>query len=242
MEKQSYYLSKYIPNFITILSLCCGLSSVRFSINENWKFAVYLIILAAIFDFFDGWFARKLKEGTNFGAELDSLSDFISFGIAPSLLIYYWSISELKSLGWSITMFFAVCAALRLARFTADIYLTSKPIDSSMYFVGIPSPAAAGLSLLPLFIFFKFDFAFIQNEYLNLCNLSIIGFLMVSKIPTMSLKNINFSKKTRPWIILLIAIICIGLISNLWLTLIFITSIYIASIFYTVFINLKTKN
>jgi len=242
MEKQSYYLSKYIPNFITILSLCCGLSSVRFSINENWKFAVYLIILAAIFDFFDGWFARKLKEGTNFGAELDSLSDFISFGIAPSLLIYYWSISELKSLGWSITMFFAVCAALRLARFTADIYLTSKPIDPSLYFVGIPSPAAAGLSLLPLFIFFKFDFAFIQNEYLNLCNLSIIGFLMVSKIPTMSLKNINFSKKTRPWIILLIAIICIGLISNLWLTLIFITSTYIASIFYTVFINLKTKN
>ena len=242
MEKQSYYLSKYIPNFITILSLCCGLSSVRFSINENWKFAVYLIILAAIFDFFDGWFARKLKEGTNFGAELDSLSDFISFGIAPSLLIYYWSISELKSLGWSITMFFAVCAALRLARFTADIYLTSKPIDPSMYFVGVPSPAAAGLSLLPLFIFFKFDFAFIQNEYLNLCNLSIIGFLMVSKIPTMSLKNINFSKKTRPWIILLIAIICIGLISNLWLTLIFITSTYIASIFYTVFINLKTKN
>ena len=242
MEKQSYYLSKYIPNFITILSLCCGLSSVRFSINENWKIAVYLIILAAIFDFFDGWFARKLKEGTNFGAELDSLSDFISFGVAPCLLIYYWSLLELKSLGWSISMFFAICAALRLARFTADIYLTSTPIDPSMYFVGVPSPAAAGLSLLPLFIFFEFNFSFIQNEYLNLCNLSIIGFLMVSKIPTMSLKYINFSKKSSPWIMLLIAIICIGLISNLWLTLIFITSIYIASIFYTVFINLRTKN
>jgi len=111
-----------------------------------------------------------------------------------------------------------------------------------MYFVGVSSPAAAGLSLLPLFIFFEFDFSFIQNEYLNSCNLSIIGFLMVSKIPTMSLKNINFSKKTRPWILLLIAIICIGLISNLWLTLIFITITYIASIFYTVFINLRTKN
>ena len=242
MEKQSYYLSKYIPNFITILSLCCGLSSVRFSISENWKIAVYLIILAAIFDFFDGWFARKLKEGTYFGAELDSLSDFISFGVAPSLLVYYWTLSELQSIGWGITMFFAICAALRLARFTADIYLTSKPIDSSMYFVGVPSPAAAGLSLLPLFIFFEFNFSFIQNEYLNLCNLSIIGFMMISKIPTMSLKNINFSTKTRPWIILLIVIICIGLISNLWLTLIFITSTYVGSIFYTVFINLRTKN
>ena len=216
MEKQSYYLSKYIPNFITILSLCCGLTSIRF--------------------------ARKFKEGSYLGAELDSLSDFISFGVAPSLLIFYWSLSELKSLGWSISLFFAICAALRLARFTADIYLTSKPIDPSMYFVGVSSPAAAGLSLLPLFIFFEFDFSFIQNEYLNLCNLSIIGFLMVSKIPTMSLKNINFSKKTRPWILLLIAIICIGLISNLWLTLIFITITYIASIFYTVFINLRTKN
>ena len=242
MDKQSYYLSKYIPNFITILSLCCGLSSVRFSINENWKIAVYLIIFAAIFDFFDGWFARKLKEGTYFGAELDSLSDFISFGVAPSLLIFYWSLSELKSLGWSITLFFVICAALRLARFTADIYLTTKPIDSNMYFVGVPSPAAAGLSLLPLFIFFEFDFTLIQNEYLNSCNLSIIGLLMVSKIPTISLKNINFSKNTRPWIILLIAVICIGLISNLWLTLIFITSAYIISIFYTVFVNLRTKN
>jgi len=242
MEKQPYYLSKYIPNFITVLSLCCGLSSVRFSINENWKIAVYLIILAAIFDFFDGWFARKLKEGTYFGAELDSLSDFISFGVAPSLLIYYWTLSELQSLGWSVALFFAICAALRLARFTADIYLTSKPIDSSMYFVGVPSPAAAGLSLLPLFIFFEFDFTFIQNEYLNLCNMIIIGFLMVSKIPTISLKNINFSKKTRPLIMLLIPIICIGLISNLWLTLIFITSTYIASIFYTVFVNLRIKN
>ncbi|MDC0057092.1 CDP-diacylglycerol--serine O-phosphatidyltransferase [Alphaproteobacteria bacterium] len=242
MDKQSYYLSKYIPNFITILSLCCGLSSVRFSISENWKIAVYLIILAAIFDFFDGWFARKLKEGTYFGAELDSLSDFISFGVAPSLLIFYWSLSELKSLGWSITLFFVICAALRLARFTADIYLTTKPIDSNMYFVGVPSPAAAGLSLLPLFIFFEFDFTLIQNEYLNSCNLSIIGLLMVSKIPTISLKNINFSKNTRPWIILLIAVICIGLISNLWLTLIFITSAYIISIFYTVFVNLRTKN
>ena len=97
MENPSSYLSKYIPNSITILSLCCGLTSIRFAINEDWKIAIYLIIFAAVFDFFDGWFARKLKGGSNFGAELDSLSDFISFGVAPSLLIYYWSLSELKS-------------------------------------------------------------------------------------------------------------------------------------------------
>jgi CDP-diacylglycerol--serine O-phosphatidyltransferase len=179
MENSSNYLSKYVPNTITILSLCCGLTSIRFSFSENWKISVYLILLAAIFDFFDGWFARKLKGGSNFGAELDSLSDFISFGVAPSLLIYFWSLHILNSLGWSVALFFSACAALRLARFTADIYVIVKPIDPNVHFVGIPSPAAAGLCLLPLFIFFEFDSYFLQNPYLNLINLFVIGFLMV---------------------------------------------------------------
>ena len=237
MENSSNYLSKYIPNSITILSLCSGLTSIRFSIIQEWKIAIYLILLASIFDFFDGWFARKLKGGSNFGAELDSLSDFISFGVAPSLLIYYWSLNTLNSLGWSITLFFSTCAALRLARFTADIYITTKPIDPNIHFVGIPSPAAAGLSLLPLFIFFEFDLEIFKNSFLNLFNLFIIGFLMVSKIPTISLKSINFSSKKSPWVLLLIVTICIGLISNLWLTLIIITILYISSIIYTVLNN-----
>ena len=242
MENPSNYLSKYIPNSITILSLCCGLTSIRYSIDEEWKIAIYLIIFASIFDFFDGWFARKLKGGSSFGAELDSLSDFISFGVAPSLLIYFWSLNQLSSLGWSISLFFVACAALRLARFTADVYLTSKPIDPSIHFTGVPSPAAAGLSLLPLFIFFEYNFSILQNPYLNLINLFIISFLMVSKIPTISLKSINFSKKIAPWIVLLIVIICIGLISNLWLTLTVIAIIYVSSIIYTIFKNINPIN
>ena len=242
MENPSSYLSKYIPNTITILSLCCGLTSIRFTLIEEWKIAIYLIIFASIFDFFDGWFARKLKGGSNFGAELDSLSDFVSFGVAPSLLIYYWSLNELNSLGWSISLFYAVCSALRLARFTADIYLTTKPIDTSLYFTGVPSPAAASLSLLPLFLYFEYNLTIVQNAYLNLFNLGVIGFLMVSKIPTISLKGINFSKKLAPWIVLLIVIICIGLISNLWLTLTILTITYIISILYTVAININFKN
>ena len=237
MVNSSNYLSKYIPNSITVLSLCSGLTSIRFSFNEEWKISIYLILLAAFFDFFDGWFARKLKGGSNFGAELDSLSDFISFGVAPSLLIFFWSLHNLNSFGWSISLFFSACAALRLARFTADIYITTKPIDQSIHFVGVPSPAAAGLSLLPLFIFFEFDFSILQNSYLNLVNLLIIGFLMVSKIPTISLKNINFSSKNSSWVLLLLVIICIGFISNLWLTLIIITLLYIISIIYTVIKN-----
>ena len=242
MENSTNYLSKYIPNSITILSLCSGLTSIRFSINEEWKIAIYLILLASIFDFFDGWFARKLKGGSNFGAELDSLSDFISFGVAPGLLIYFWSLSILGSLGWSITLFYVACSALRLARFTADINLTSKPIDSNLYFVGVPSPAAAGLSLLPLFIYFEFNISIVQNSIINLINIGLIGFLMISKIPTISLKQINFSKKFTPWIVLLIVIICIGLISNVWLTLTFLVITYLSSILYTIFININIKN
>ena len=235
------YLAKYLPNSITILSLCCGLSSLRFSLLEEWKISIYLIIFASIFDFFDGWFARKLKGNSNFGAELDSLSDFISFGVAPSILIYLWSISHFNSFGWSITLFFSVCAALRLARFTADIYLVDKPIDDTTYFIGVPSPAAAILCLLPIFLFIKLVFNFFRDPYLNIANLIVIGLLMVSKIPTVSLKKIKFSKKVSPFIILLLVIICIGLITNLWITLIILSIAYIYTIIHTIFFYLRFK-
>ena len=158
------------------------------------------------------------------------------------LLIYFWTLNQINSLGWGITIFFSVCAALRLARFTADIYLTSKPIDSTTYFVGVPSPAAAGLCLLPLIIFTEYEISILKNPYVNFFNLGLIGFLMISKIPTVSMKSIVFSKKTAPWIILLISIICISSISNIWLTLIIMEAIYILSIFYTIYLNIYSKN
>ena len=230
-------ISKYVPNFITLLSLSSGFTSIRFSLKGDWEIAIYLILLATIFDFFDGWFARKLKSGSNFGAELDSLSDFISFGVAPSFLIYLWSTNTLGSLGWGATLFFVICSALRLARFTADIYITNKPIDDNEYFVGVPSPAAAGLVLLPLFIFFEFNLDFIKNEYLNLFSTILVGFLMISKIPTLSLKKLNINQKYKTWIILIFVFISVSLASKIWLTLIVLFSIYIGSIFYIIIKN-----
>lgn len=242
MENNPSFLAKYLPNIITLLSLCCGLTSIRFSILGNWHLSILLIIFAAILDFFDGWFAKKLRgEGSSFGAELDSLSDVISFGVAPALLIYLWSSFELKSLGWSASLFFVICSALRLARFTADIYITPKNIDPKIYFVGVPSPAAAGLCLLPVFIVFEFDFTFFRNPFFNIINLSIIGFLMISKIPTISLNQFNFTNKSSPWIIILIVATCVGLLSNLWMTLIILVCIYIISIIYTVLNSIKSK-
>ena len=232
---------KYVPNFVTLLSLSSGFTSISFSLNKEWEIAIYLILLATVFDFFDGWFARKLKSGSNFGAELDSLSDFVSFGVAPSVLIYLWSTNSLGSLGWGATLFFVICSSLRLARFTADIYITNKPIDDNEYFVGIPSPAAAGLILLPLFIFFEFNIEFIKNEYLNLFITIFVGFMMISKIPTLSLKKININQKFKTWIILIFVFISVALVSKIWLTLILMFGSYIASIFFTILKNRKTK-
>ena len=228
-------ISKYVPNFITLLSLSCGFTSIRFSLNGELEIAIYLILIATIFDFFDGWFARKLKSGSSFGAELDSLSDFVSFGVAPSFLIYLWSTHTLGSLGWGATLFFVICSALRLARFTADIYITNKPIDNNEYFVGLPSPAAAGLILLPLFVYFEFDLNFIKNGYLNLISTIIIGFMMISKIPTISLKTIKINQRYKTSIFLIFVIVSVALISKIWITLIIIFTIYLLSIGYTIF-------
>ena len=228
-------ISKYVPNFITLLSLSCGFTSIRFSLNGELEIAIYLILIATIFDFFDGWFARKLKSGSSFGAELDSLSDFVSFGVAPSFLIYLWSTHTLGSLGWGATLFFVICSALRLARFTADIYITNKPIDDKEYFVGMPSPAAAGLILLPLFVYFEFDLNFIKNGYLNLVSTIIIGFMMISKIPTISLKTIKINQRYKTSIFLIFVIVSVALISKIWITLIIVFSIYLLSICYTIF-------
>ena len=220
-------IGKYVPNFITLLSLSSGFTSIRFSLKGEWEIAIYLVLLATIFDFFDGWFARKLKSGSNFGAELDSLSDFVSFGVAPSILVYLWSTNVLVSLGWGATLFFVICSALRLARFTADIYITNKPIDKNEYFTGVPSPAAAGLILLPLFIFFEFQIGFLKNDYLNLITTIVIGFMMISKIPTISIKKLKINPKYKTWIFLIFVLVCVALISRIWITLICVIGAYL---------------
>ena len=235
-------ISKYVPNFITLLSLSSGFTSISFSLNGEWEIAIYLILLATIFDFFDGWFARKLKSGSNFGAELDSLSDFVSFGVAPSFLIYLWSTNTLGSLGWGATLFFVICSALRLARFTADIYITNKPIDKNEYFTGVPSPAAAGLILLPLFIFFEFQIEFLKNDYLNLITTIVIVFMMISKIPTISIKKLKINPKYKTWIFLIFVLVCVALISRIWITLISVFGAYLISVFYTIIKSRNIKN
>ena len=216
-------LTKFIPNLITLMSLIAGISSIKFSIQANWKLAVLMIMLAAFFDFFDGWMARKLKKSSQFGAELDSLSDFISFGLAPSLLINLCFTHELGRIGWVISLFYIVCAALRLARFNIE-----NMKEQSKVFYGIPSPAAAGVIMIPLYLNFIDQVQFTINFPLICAVLTTFaGVMMISRVPTPSVKNLKVKTLYFRLMIISVAIVLIFLISYFWQTTLLVAIAYL---------------
>ena len=216
-------LTKFIPNLITLMSLIAGISSIKFSIQANWKLAVLMIMLAAFFDFFDGWMARKLKKSSQFGAELDSLSDFISFGLAPSLLINLCFTHELGRIGWVISLFYIVCAALRLARFNIE-----NMKEQSKVFYGIPSPAAAGVIMIPLYLNFIDQVQFTIN-YPLICAVltTFAGIMMISRVPTPSIKNLKVKTLYFRLMIISVVIVLIFLISYFWQTTLLVAIAYL---------------
>lgn len=188
-------ISKLIPNMITVMSLCSGLSGLRFALNEQWTLAVGAIAVAAILDTLDGSMARLLKGQSKFGAELDSLSDFIAFGVSPALILFLWSTQELKSFGWMAALFFATCMALRLARFNTKTDDPTLPPFTYRFFTGVPAPAAAGLGLLPLILSFEVDFGFLHQPHFLAGWQVVVGLLMVSQVPTYSFKGARVPQK-----------------------------------------------
>src|ERR1700753_1091210 len=141
-----------VPNMVTLLALCAGLTAIRMAFEDRYVLAVAGIVFAAILDGLDGRLARFLKGPSRFGAELDSLSDFVNFGVAPALILYFWGLHDLKSAGWIAAMVFAICAGLRLARFNVMIDDPNKPAWASNFFVGVPAPAGAITVLLPIYV------------------------------------------------------------------------------------------
>jgi len=216
-------LAKFIPNLITLMALIAGISSIKFSIQSNFKIAVLMIMLAAFFDFFDGWMARKLKKSSQFGAELDSLSDFISFGLAPSLLINLSFTNELGRIGWVISLFYIICAALRLARFNIE-----NMREQSKVFYGIPSPAAAGIIMIPLYLNFIEQIQFTIN-YPLICAIltTFAGAMMISRVPTPSVKNLKVKSLYFRLMIIFTVIILIFLISYFWQTTLIVALAYL---------------
>ena len=221
---KEYPFIRFIPNLITMMSLIAGISSIKFSIQGNWQLAVLMIMLAAFFDFFDGWVARKLKKSSQFGAELDSLSDFISFGLAPSLLINLCFTFKLGQLGWIFSLFYTVCAALRLARFNIE-----NMKEQSKTFVGIPSPAAAGIIMIPMYLtFIDFNYFFIDKEILSAFLVVFSGAMMISRIPTPSFKSVKLNSLYFRIVIIFVVLMLIFLITYFWQTTLAMAIAYLA--------------
>ena len=189
-------LRALIPNVITLTGLAAGLTSIRMAIDGRVELAIGLIVLAAVLDGIDGRVARLLKASSKFGAELDSLADFVNFGVAPALLLFFWGLNDLKSLGWLAALAFAISAALRLARFNVAQLDDQQERWKLRYFDGVPAPAGALLVLLPLYLHFEGVGSFKENPFLTACYMMVIAGLMVSHISTFSGKllgvRINF--------------------------------------------------
>jgi CDP-diacylglycerol--serine O-phosphatidyltransferase len=224
-----FSVNRLVPNVLTLLALCAGMTAIRFAINNNFEAACYAIIVAGVFDGLDGRMARLLKSTSRFGAELDSLSDFISFGVAPALVLYLWTMAALHSVGWAIVLFFAICCALRLARFNTEIAAEPQPYTAG-FFSGVPAPGGAGLLLMPMFISFEWGDWIARSPYVNAVWISGVALLMISRVPTVSLKPIRI-----PHDLVLPTLLGIGVFAGLftsapWPTLTFIGAVYVASI------------
>ena len=246
MEKKNFKIveskkTRYIlPNILTIAGVCLGISSIKFSLDLNFSMAVIFITLAAILDALDGRIARLIKGTTDFGKELDSLTDFVSFGIAPAFIIYFWELNKYGKLGWAITLIYSVCCVLRLARFNLTKF---KPEETwkQNYFEGVPSPIGALLILSPLVLeLTEFNFL-INNNYFVPSFTLVIAVLLISKIPTYSFKKIKIKPALTVFILLGIGVSLVTLMFFTFETLLIFSFFYILSIPMACFTYLNNK-
>ena len=225
-SKKTRYI---LPNILTIAGVCLGISSIKFSLDLNFNMAVIFITLAAILDALDGRIARLIKGTSDFGKELDSLTDFVSFGIAPAFIIYFWELNKYGKIGWAITLIYSVCCVLRLARFNLTKF---KPGESwkQNYFEGVPSPIGALLILSPLVLeLTKTNLIIDKNYFVPLFTL-FVAVLLISKVPTYSFKNIKIKPALTVFILLGIGVALVTLMFFTFETLLVFSLFYILSI------------
>lgn len=234
---------KMAPNIVTLMALCSGVTTIKFAIMQNWTYAIVCLFLACVFDGLDGRVARKLKASSKFGAELDSLSDFVSFGVAPAVLMYQWCLNGIPHWGWIFTLMFSAGMAMRLARFNTMLEDATVPEYWSHYFVGVPAPMAAAIAVMPLLISFaypEYDFI-LRNKYLCSAIIILVAYLMVSRIPTLSLKKTRINADYFLPLMVLFALFVSCLLTQPWLTLGLFTLAYLLTIPFTIIKFLHDK-
>ena len=226
-------LHKMIPNMITLTAIAAGMTSIRFAIDERWEAAVLAIIVAAFMDAFDGAAARLLNAQSKLGAELDSFSDFVCFGVAPALVVFLWTLDGAGKWGWPVCLIFAMAVALRLARFNIATDERDPKNPLTKYFTGVPSPVGAGLCLLPMISSFQLApeyLPFAQDpRFVGLWALVVAG-LMVSNIPTFSSKQIQIPYKMKVPALALFGILITVLINDTWPTLSILAAAYLLAL------------
>lgn len=245
-EKKSRFhlpVRSLAPNAITVLALCAGMFGVRFAYLGQWESAVTAILVAGVFDGLDGSVARLLKGTSQFGAELDSLSDVISFGVSPALIMYMWVLSDVKGVGWLMSLMFAVCMALRLARF--NTVMKDDELGAEVkagYYTGIPAPASAALALWPMILSFEFGFKFLEDPIICSGYMAVVCLLTVSRIPTFSFKSLKIHKEHVLFVLIGIGILASLLITNPWMTMSVVGMVYIISIPTIAFMTSRNKD
>lgn len=227
-------LRAVLPNAITAAALCSGLTGIRFAISaaagqaDDWPKALLAIVFAGVLDGIDGRIARLLKAQSRFGAELDSLADSLSFGMAPALVLFLWSLQDLPRFGWFASLAFAICCALRLARFNARIDVDDQPHKSAGFLTGVPAPVGAGLAFLPMYLWVATGEPLFREPLLVAMWVAAMAFLMISNIATLSWKSIRPRRSIRLEAIALSGLVFAALLTEPWWTLAAICVVYLA--------------
>ncbi len=227
---RDHSVNRLIPNILTLLALCAGMTSIRLGLLHRWELAVAALALAGVLDALDGRIARLLDTSSKFGAELDSLADVIGFGVAPGLLLYLWTMDTAGGLGWAMCLLFAVCCSLRLARFNTKLENTDLPAWTGRFFSGVPAPAGAGLALTPMMASFEFGPGFYGRPLFVGFVMAVVAGLMVSRVPTFSFKRLKVPPRSVLPVMIGIGLLIVFVISTPWVSFLGIAACYLATI------------
>jgi CDP-diacylglycerol---serine O-phosphatidyltransferase len=222
------------PNLITALALCSGLTAIRFAIDGAWETAVLMVLVAAVLDGLDGRIARLVHGESRFGAELDSLSDSIAFGVAPALILYLWSLESLPRLGWLLALVHALFCALRLARFNARIDLDHQPHKSAGFMTGVPAPAGAVLAMVPIYFWLWTDNPLFRAPVLVAPWIAFTAVLMISSLATFSAASLRLRQRIRFEAVVVLVVIAAALVAAPWPALTVVALLYLATIPFSV--------
>lgn len=225
--RKEFSLTNLLPNMMTVAAICAGLTAIRFGVDGNYEPAVLLILLAAVLDGLDGRLARALGSDSEMGAELDSLADFLNFGVAPPLILYFWALQDMRAAAWISVLVFTVCCVVRLARFNASSKAEEGANKLSEFFVGVPAPAGAALVMLPMFASFSVGEEPLFPGLLIMLYMMGVGLLMISRIPTWSFKTARVSRENVKFFLVAFVAVVAALFTFAWTTLVILCLVYV---------------